>query len=96
MPPKTVAELIEVLKGLPQDAIVLVDGYEWGYQEIHEIRVGNTVKTDKEPDYDGNYIEVSRCGETLWTSRSYEGATQVHESTDVIKTVFIERKARRG
>lgn len=31
----TVAELIEALKAMPQDARVLVDGYEGGYQGLY-------------------------------------------------------------
>ena len=35
----TVAELIDVLNAYPQDMLVLVDGYEEGYDDIHEARI---------------------------------------------------------
>jgi hypothetical protein len=50
-----VAELIEHLHKFPDDLPVLVEGYETGWDGIHELRTDGVVPYRKAEDWDGEY-----------------------------------------
>jgi len=50
-----VSELIEQLKQLPQDSLVLARGYESGYNEVDKAEVITVVKMIDNESYDGDY-----------------------------------------
>lgn len=49
----TVAELIEQLRQLPADLPVLVEGYETGWDGIHELRTAGVMRYRRAQDWDG-------------------------------------------
>lgn len=55
----TVAELIKVLRGLPADLPVLVQGYETGWDGIHTIEVQCIERYRKAQPWDGEYQDGS-------------------------------------
>lgn len=50
-----VSEFIDVLKTMPADAQVLVQGYEDGYDNIKTVRQIPVVKNPKNHDWSGEY-----------------------------------------
>jgi hypothetical protein len=74
-----VSELIEYLNELPQDNLVLVNGYESGYNELERIAEEAVVKRIGNGYWDGDYEDSS------W-SRKYK----THEFEDVdIQAVIL-------
>jgi hypothetical protein len=55
----TVAELIEHLQKFPQTFPVLVEGYEAGWDGIHELRTAGMVRYRKAEDWDGEFREAA-------------------------------------
>ncbi len=53
----TINELIEKLKTFPDDAHVLVQGYEDGFDNIKVVRQIPVVKNPKDHDWSGEYDE---------------------------------------
>ena len=51
----TVTELIEHLRTLPGDLHVLVEGYETGWDDIHEMRTTGVVRSRRAREWDGEY-----------------------------------------
>ena len=51
----TVCELIEILKTLPQDHIVVSDGYEDGYDTIIKVKLINVTEKEDKEWYTGRY-----------------------------------------
>ena len=51
----TVAELIEQLRQLPADLPVLVEGYETGWDGIHELCTAGVARYRRAQDWDGEY-----------------------------------------
>ena len=51
----TVKELIEKLQVLPQEATILVDGYETGFDAVVNAQIINIEKNVKAQCYDGIY-----------------------------------------
>jgi hypothetical protein len=52
-----VKELIEALKSFPQDALVVTEGYEDGYEPIKKVQL---MKVEEKPNkawWDGKYLE---------------------------------------
>lgn len=56
----TAAELIERLKTLPPESIILVEGYETGYDDIVEITPEQVVWYRNARDWDGEYQAPER------------------------------------
>lgn len=56
----TAAELIERLKTLPPESIVLVEGYETGYDDIVELTVEQVVWYRNAQEWDGEYQVLDR------------------------------------
>ena len=50
-----VEELIEQLRQLPGNLPVLVEGYETGWDGIHELRIAGVVPYRKAEEWDGEY-----------------------------------------
>ena len=50
-----VAELIEHLRKFPDDLPVLIEGYETGWDGIHELRTDGVVRYRKAEAWDGEY-----------------------------------------
>ena len=59
-----VSELIEHLRTLPGDLPVLVEGYETGWDGIHELREAGMVRYRKAEDWDGEYREASEFNQS--------------------------------
>lgn len=51
----TVDELITKLQEFPKDMVVLVSGYESGYNEAKEVEIKNLCRVHGQPYYDGDY-----------------------------------------
>lgn len=51
----TVAQLIEVLRTLPQDLPVLVSGYESGYENFHHPEIAELKHVPENMYYDGEF-----------------------------------------
>ena len=64
MKPIAVAELIEMLRSMPQDVPVFVEGYETGLDAIHALRLVHVIAQRNANDWDGEYREVLGGGET--------------------------------
>ncbi|MBW8333196.1 MAG: hypothetical protein K0M40_14315 [Prolixibacteraceae bacterium] len=52
----TVAELIEKLKQMPQEALVITEGYEDGYDTIKKVSIISIEENPKSEWYLGKYI----------------------------------------
>ncbi len=50
-----VAELIEQLRQLPGDLPVLVEGYETGWDDIHELHTDGVMRYRRAQEWDGEY-----------------------------------------
>ena len=59
-----VAELIEKLKLLPQDALVVTEGYETGYEAVKKVELINVIGNHSHEWWDGEY-EKSEGPDTL-------------------------------
>jgi len=59
-----VADLIEKLKLLPQDALVVTEGYETGYEPVKKVELINVVENPSHKWWDGEY-EKSEDPDTL-------------------------------
>jgi hypothetical protein len=55
---KTKRELIEALENFDDDMLIVVNGYEGGYQHIKHIKEIEVVEEKQEDSYCGNYSEV--------------------------------------
>lgn len=67
----TVSELIKELQDHPGNMVVLVDGYESGYDAIGKIFVAKAKRNKNGPAYEGEYYESSepRIKSALMISR---------------------------
>lgn len=54
-PPKTVAELRQLLDQLPPDALVLVDAYEAAYSQIGAVALTEVQELSNRPSYLGRF-----------------------------------------
>lgn len=54
----TVAELIEHLRRYPLELPVLVEGFETGWDGIHDLRTADVDKFNKANEWDGEYREA--------------------------------------
>ena len=59
-----VAELIEKLKLMPQDALAVAQGYETGYEPVKKVELINVIKNHSHEWWDGEY-EKSDSLDTL-------------------------------
>ena len=58
----TVGELIEVLQSMPQELPVLTNGYEGGYENIHQPVIMTMKHQPENPYYDGEFQCVHETG----------------------------------
>jgi hypothetical protein len=56
----TVKELIEKLKSFPDDALVLTEGYEDGYEPIKKIQLIKVEENLNKNWWDGKYLESKK------------------------------------
>lgn len=56
----TVAELIEKLKQMPQEALVITKGYEDGYDTIKKVSIISVEENPKKEWYLGKYIDSTK------------------------------------
>lgn len=62
----TVRELIEKLQAMPQDVVVVVDGYEGGVEEPTQVRAAFITRNANEPeDWFFGHHEVAEAGEPV-------------------------------
>jgi|WetSurMetagenome_2_1015567.scaffolds.fasta_scaffold192517_3 hypothetical protein len=59
-----VEELIEKLKLLPQDALVVAEGYETGYEPVKNVELISVIENPSRDWWDGEY-EKSEGSDTL-------------------------------
>ena len=59
-----VAELIEQLRQFPPDLPVLVEGYETGWDGIHELRSTGICRNREAESWDGEFGEPSEFKQT--------------------------------
>ena len=60
----TVKQLIEQLQKFDPEQIVVVDGYESGFDEVHYVQyiAGLSKSPEDKPYYDGEYQKVNALG----------------------------------
>jgi len=58
----TVKELIALLSNAPLDMLVLVDGYESGFDNINSMPVKDVIGDHDPEDWNGKYRSCSRGG----------------------------------
>lgn len=56
----TVGQLIELLRQYQEDTVVLIQGYETGWDSVHAIRQSEVVEYRKAHDWDGEYQEAKQ------------------------------------
>lgn len=56
-PPITVAQLVSLLAAMPQDAPVVIPGYEGGRTSVEAVSQVAAVRDDDQPWYDGEWRE---------------------------------------
>ena len=61
-----VKDLIEALSALPQDAKIIVDGYETGFDAVHELEQLQIVQVKNPMDFDGQYQLESELSDRSW------------------------------
>ena len=59
--------LIEILKSLPANTKVLVQGYEDGYDDIKSVRRTSVRKLSKAKDWSGEYEEITGSSQSART-----------------------------
>lgn len=59
----TAAELIEHLRQVPPDTLVLVEGYETGWDAIYTVRSTNVVPYRRAQDWDGEFKDAAEFGQ---------------------------------
>lgn len=89
----TVAELVEKLRKMPQDARVLVSGYESGLNDPCEKSPRATqvhIGSDAGTSYSGDHEECEKMERPgLWKNEDCWNCTERHLPTDLV--VVIER-----
>jgi hypothetical protein len=58
----TVKELIEILETFPQDAPVVVSGYENGFENIRQPILKELIHQPQNPDWDGEFQPIENGG----------------------------------
>ena len=71
----TVKELINLLTTMPQDSIVVTEGYEDGYDSVKNVSVINVEENPQKDWYVGKYIE-STNGEAEHVVLLYSGTKE--------------------
>lgn len=59
-----VSELIGILRNMPQDIEVIVDGYEDGYDPVRDVVLKHIQNCPENPDFSGRYDDIG-CDELL-------------------------------
>lgn len=59
-----VSDLIKRLRAFPPDLPVLVEGYESGWDSIHNLRQDEIVRYDEAREWDGEYCEAREAKQT--------------------------------
>jgi hypothetical protein len=62
----TVKNLIEALLLLPKDAEIMVEGYENGFDAVHELQQIKVVQVKNPEDFNGQYQLASDLNEHGW------------------------------
>jgi hypothetical protein len=73
-----VAELIEKLKLLPQDALVVAEGYETGYEPVKKVELISVIENPSRDWWDGEY-EKSEGPDTLEVVFLNSGAKDINK-----------------
>jgi len=56
----TVKELIKILETMPQDALVITEGYEDGYDAVKDVSVICVTENPQKDWWNGKYIELEK------------------------------------
>ena len=77
----TAQDLIDALLLLPKDAEFLVDGYENGFDSVHELQQIQVVQVKNPEDFNGHYQFESDLNEHGW----YLNTEQKQDITETIE-----------
>jgi len=56
----TVKELINILETMPQDALVVTEGYEDGYDTVKKVSVIGIEENPQKNWWNGKYVEIEK------------------------------------
>jgi len=56
----TVKELINILKTMPQDALVVTEGYEDGFDVVKDVSVICVSENPQKDWWNGKYVEIEK------------------------------------
>lgn len=59
-------DLIRVLSAMPADAEIIVEGYETGFDSVHEIQEIKVVEVKNPSEFDGQYQLESELNDQSW------------------------------
>lgn len=86
--------LIQLLSTLPQDAEIIVDGYENGFDSVHELQKMQVVQVKNPEDYDGQYQLESDLNEVSFhlTSAQKQDIKETIQNGKRVNAVLIRGK----
>lgn len=86
--------LIQLLSTLPQDAEIIVDGYENGFDSVHELQKMQVVQVKNPEDYDGQYQLESDLNEVSFhlTSPQKQDIKETIQNGKRVNAVLIRGK----
>ncbi len=89
-----VKDLIQVLSTLPKDAEIIVDGYETGFDSVHELQQIHVVQVKNPEDFDGQYQLESELNDHGWylTAEQKQDIAETIKSGKLVKAVLIRGK----
>ncbi len=90
----TVQDLINALLLLPNDAEILVDGYENGFDSVHELQQIQVVQVKNPEDFNGQYQLETDLNDRGWylTEEQKQDITETIQYGKRINAVIIRGK----
>lgn len=90
----TVQALIDALLLLPKDAEILVDGYENGFDSVHELQQIQVVQVKNPEDFNGQYQLETDLNHRGWylTTEQKQDITETIQHGKRINALLIRGK----
>ena len=90
----TVQDLIDALLLLPKDAEIVVEGYENGFDAVHELQQIKVVQVKNPEDFNGQYQLELDLSDRDWylTEEQKRDITETIESGKRVNAVLIRGK----
>lgn len=90
----TVKDLIKALLLLPKDAEIMVEGYENGFDSVHELQQIQVVQVKNPEDFNGQYQFESDLNDSDWylTAEQKQDITETIQYGKRINAVLIRGK----